>query len=296
MPWQEDERLDGAALTGLIRRCASTGSHGIYMAGTAGEFHAMDLEQFADAVKVFMREIRRHPGLGHQVGCGAFSLKQVLQRIRIARDHGAGIIQLNLPGWVPLTDDEVVDFFRSVARAFPDQPIVVYDNKASGRTIGADLWPTLLESSPCIVGAKITYAVPELPARLKAIAPGFKFFAVENTFQPMSRSPIDGVTAWISYSFPPIIRELWQARLKSDWTRFDQTFRQVEILHGLKARFREKGYRAGIMDRLMGLASGFLDPVFARTLNPWRNVDRADINHMRQLIRKQLNAAYLQPT
>jgi len=293
MPWDADENLDNGALERLVARCAANRSDGIYIAGTAGEFHAMDLEQFRDAVETFMREIRNHPGLGHQVGCGAFSQRQVFKRIDIAWENGVDSVQINLPGWVPLTDDEILAFYTEIGERFPDQAIVVYDNRACGRYIGPELWPRLLERVPAIVGGKLPYDTPEFLAAIRAIRPDFKFFTVEPALEAMAPHGIDGVTAWMSYSFPGLMGDLWDAVEARNWPVFKSRLGTARILDEIKAEVRPKGYRAGRVDRLMGLASGFLEPVFSRMLSPWENVNRDDVNRVRARIIERLGEAFL---
>jgi hypothetical protein len=67
----------------------------------------------------------------------------------------------------------------------------------------------------------------------------------------------------------------------------------VQVLHEIKAEIRPKGYRAGIVDRLMGLASGFLEPVFMRVLAPWRSVDAKDVAWMRLQVSERLGKEHL---
>lgn len=288
MPWDDDERLNKSALQQLVRRCAQNESDGIYVAGTTGEFHAMSMQQFADVVETFMEEISRHPVCGHQVGCGAFSQALALEKINIAKRNGCSVIQMNLPGWLPLNDDEVIAFYATIAERNPELAICVYDNKASGRVIGEDLWPRLLKAVPAIKGAKFTYEGQSLLPRIREVDPGFKYFATEGTFRPMSRLGISGVTAWISYCVPAIIRDQWNAVRNQDWEAFAAAEKRLDILHDIKAEVRPKGYRAGIIDRLMGLASGFLTPEFHHVLRPWRSVDPADVAHVRSRMGAEL--------
>ena len=293
MPWNRDENLDRGALQRLVARCAANRSNGIYIAGTAGEFHAMDLDQFRDAVETFMGEVRNNPGLGHQVGCGAFSQRQVFERIEIALTNGVEAVQINLPGWVPLTDDEILAFYGAVNERFPDLAIVIYDSRACGRNIGPELWPRLVARVPTIVGGKMPYDTPDILTAIRAVSPEFKFFAVEPTLEAMAHHGIDGVTAWISYSFPEIGGDLWDAVEAQNWGVFKERLETTRILHEIKTEIRPKGYRAGRMDRLMGLASGFLEPVFARVLSPWQNVDQDDVDWVRAQIVERLGVGFL---
>jgi dihydrodipicolinate synthase/N-acetylneuraminate lyase len=202
-------------------------------------------------------------------------------------------VQVNLPGWVALTDDEVLSFYSVIAEEFPDVGIVVYDNAKSGRNVGAKLWPHLLRTVPSVIGGKMPYETREVLEAVRAVRPDFKFFAVETTLEAMAPHGVNGVTAWVSYSFPRIIGDLWQAVADGEWATFNRCLEQTKVLHEIKEIVRPKGYRASSMDRLMGLASGFLEPVFARVLSPWSSVAREDIGWVRAQVAARLGEEFL---
>jgi dihydrodipicolinate synthase/N-acetylneuraminate lyase len=256
-------------------------------------FHALGETQFGAVVETPAAAMAEHPELGLQIGCGGFSLRQVCERIAVARSNGCSCIQLSLPGWLPLTDDEILDFYTAIVDRFPEITLCVYDNQASGRSIGSELWPRLAAAIPAIAGAKVTKADPELPALIRAVRPDFRFFAVESTFLEMWGSGIDGVTAWVSYALPEAIGRLWVALQSGDTAEISAGRQIIDALHEIKVPFRARGYRAGIVDRMMGLATGFLEPVFARVLRPWRSVDPADVALARARIVERLGPQYL---
>jgi len=289
MPWNDNEDLDRSALVQTLDRCVRTGSHGIYTGGTTGEFHAMGERQFRTVVETFMNKMRDHEEVGIQVGCGGFSLRQVCERIQVAVANGCSVIQLSLPGWEPLRDDEVMGFFEAVVQRFPEITIVVYDNPRSGRTIGPDLWPRLLDAFPVIVGAKIAGLDEQLVRLLRSVRPEFNIFAGESNIVALWPHGARSLAAWISYAFPGIIFDLWQALENGDAAGISAGARKLEIISKhIKKPMRSMGYRSGLMDRLTGLASGFLEPVYARVLAPWRSIDPADVKITRERITQHL--------
>ena len=294
MPWKETEELDRAALIRTVKRCVEGGSHGIYVAGTTGEFHAMEEAQFRDVVETFTAAMRNHPSTGVQVGCGGFSLRHVCDRIETATANGCDEIQLPLPGWEPLDDDEVLGFFQVIAERFSAVRITVYDNTNCGRTIGDHLWPRLLEKVPSIVGAKLTSSSPELVQNLLAVRTDFNILAGEPNLISMWHQGARSLAAWISYAFPELIRALWDSLEKNDPKGIADGERKLEIIHrDIKDPMRSMGHKSGRMDRLMGMASGFLDPVYCRMLSPWRNVSPDHVSLAREKIVEHLGEEYL---
>ena len=289
MPWTDTEQLDHGALVRTIQRCVETGSHGIYVAGTTGEFHAMGEAQFRDVVETFVGEMRNHPGVGAQVGCGGFSWRQVRDRVQVSVDTGCMDIQLPLPGWMPLQDDEVLGFFAAVTDHAPGVRIYIYDNIQSGRLIGEAMWPRLLERFPNIAGAKLTDPTPDLVRAIIHARPEFNILGSETSIIELWSHGARSVAAWISYAFPALINDLWRALERNDAAGIAGGGQILDIIHGqIKDPMRPRGYREGIMDRLMGVASGFLEPVFCRALKPWRSVKPEDVALARAMIEEHL--------
>lgn len=294
MPWTPDDRLDRGALRRTVARCAETGSHGIYVAGTTGEFHAMSETQFADVVETYAAAMRDHPQLGVQVGCGGFSLRQVLDRVSIVDASGLSNIQLPLPGWEPLNDAEVLAFFSAIVDRFPDVDICVYDNPASGRVIGAELWQQLVTAVPAVSGAKFIGLNPDLAQSIRGANPTFNFLGTEENIVDLWPHGVRSIAAWISYAFPAVLNELWQALGNGDASTFAVVAQKMDIIsERLKEPMRPMGYRGGLIDRLMGLGSGFLEPVYGRVLPPWQSIDPQHVKRVRDNIAAHLGGDYL---
>lgn len=294
MPWTDTEQLDRDALARTIRKCVDTGCHGVYVAGTTGEFHAMSEAQFADVIETFVGEMCSHPTIGAQAGCGGFSQRQVCERIRLATGAGCNDIQLPLPGWMPLQDDEILTFFDVVTGRFPGVHLYLYDNAQCGRLIGEPLWMRLLERFPCIAGAKLTDPTPELVRSIIQMRPTFNILGGEPSIVALWPHGVRSIAAWISYAFPRLIGDLWRALEANDVAGIAAGSDKLDIVHTqIKDPMRALGYREGIMDRLMGLASGFLEPTFCRVLPPWRSVDPEHVAMARQEIQIHLGLDHL---
>lgn len=294
MPWGDRDELDRTALARTLDRCVETGSGGIYIGGTTGEFHSMTEEQFRDVVETFMRVMSRYPDFPVQIGCGGFSLSRVKDRIRVAVWNGCSVVQIPLPGWLPLTDNEVIAFFGALTEEFPEIQVCVYDTAGAGRMIGADLWVRLLGLFPHITGAKITTLDTELVRRILEVRPGFVVLGGEDNLVALWPAGVKSLAAWISYAFPKIITDLFRALECGETKAIAAGSRKMEITQNdVKAPARLLGYRGGILDRLMGLATGFLEPVYQRVLDPWMSVDPTDVEATRSRIVQLLGEEYL---
>ncbi len=254
----------------------------------------MTEDQFLDVAETFMKVMKRHPDFPVQIGCGGPSLSHVLDRIDVAVSVGCSVVQVPLPGWLPLTDEEVVFYYDAMIKAHPDVQICVYDTAAAGRTIGSDVWMRLLGLFPQITGAKITTIDAELVRRIRNVRPEFVLLGGEDNLADLWSNGVRSMAAWISYAFPSIITDLFHELKEGMTDNIAAGKRRLLIIkNDIKGPARLQGYRDGMMDRLMGLASGFLEPVYQRVLDPWKSIDPKDVEAARGRIVEFLGEEYL---
>ena len=115
-------------------------------AGGAGEFFAMELDEFTEITRATIEECRKH-GTPAMIGCTSTYTRGVIRRAQMAQDLGADAIQLALPFWEVPEGDWYLSFFRDVAAAVGDLPISIYETM---RTKKAFRWICIARSrTPC---------------------------------------------------------------------------------------------------------------------------------------------------
>lgn len=138
-----------------IRKMAGTGVHGLYTTGSTGEWYALDNKEFEWMVDLFLEETSKFNILT-QIGCGGLDTRQTIRRIKIVtrRECKPDGIQVLLPPWQVLTDDEVMDFFKAVSDACEGLPIIHYNTIRSKRFLTEREYEKILNSVPCLIGSK----------------------------------------------------------------------------------------------------------------------------------------------
>ena len=131
-PWQADGQVDAGVVRELVQRYADAGLHGAYTTGTDGEVHVMEVDELAQLVPPFA-ETAVTAGLPVQVGCGWAHTAGVIARGQVARENGIDIVQVTLPSWIPLNDEEMVRFYGALGSALPEMLLVHYNIMRSGR-------------------------------------------------------------------------------------------------------------------------------------------------------------------
>ncbi|KUF13229.1 MULTISPECIES: 4-hydroxy-tetrahydrodipicolinate synthase [Streptomyces] len=124
-PFTEEGALDHDSLRGLVRWQLESGSHGISLGGSTGEPSAQSAEERIAAMRTVADEIGdRVPFLP---GTGSHKLEETLEITSAARDLGADAALVITPYYARPTQEALYQWYATVAREFPDLPIVAYN-------------------------------------------------------------------------------------------------------------------------------------------------------------------------
>jgi len=132
------------------------------------------------------------------VGTTALGGHEIARRIRFVKERGATGTLLGIPMWQPATLDMAVQFYASVAEAFPDFPIMVYANARAFRfAFELDFWKRIVDKAPTVMSAKFSSkgilreAVAATTGRVNFVPP------VGLAYEFAQLSPETATTCWI---------------------------------------------------------------------------------------------------
>jgi len=147
----QDEALDVGALGHLVEDLVGAGVHGVTPLGSTGEFpYVAPAERVRLAHVVVEASAGRVPVVH---GVGGFSLAEVLDQVRGARDAGVdGLLCVQQAFYAP-TPDEIVDFHTAVAEE-SGLPVVAYHNPGQCRVPFDEAVIARLSAIPGVVGFK----------------------------------------------------------------------------------------------------------------------------------------------
>jgi 4-hydroxy-tetrahydrodipicolinate synthase len=124
-PFTDDGAVDHDSLRGLVRWQLESGSHGISLGGSTGEPSAQSAAERIAAMRTAIDEIAdRVPFLP---GTGSHKLDETLQITAAARELGADAALIITPYYARPTQEALYRWYATVAREFPDLPLVVYN-------------------------------------------------------------------------------------------------------------------------------------------------------------------------
>jgi 4-hydroxy-tetrahydrodipicolinate synthase len=124
-PFTDAGDVDHDGLRTLVRWQLAAGSHGISIGGSTGEPSSQTVAERAEAIRTVAAELDdRAPFLP---GTGSAKLEETLELTAVARDAGADAALVITPYYARPTQEALYVWYSTVAREFPDLPIVAYN-------------------------------------------------------------------------------------------------------------------------------------------------------------------------
>jgi 4-hydroxy-tetrahydrodipicolinate synthase len=141
-PFDTDERVDEAALAGLVTDLLDRGVAGVAVNGSTGEFPALSPQERRRCVEV-VRAAANGRGVV-TVGVGAMRTREAVAHAEHAAEAGADCLLVVSPYYEPSSDDEVVAYMTAIADV--GLPVMVYNNPAAtGWSMAPELLARLAE-------------------------------------------------------------------------------------------------------------------------------------------------------
>ncbi len=124
-PFTDAGALDLTSLRKLVRWQLDSGSHGISVGGSTGEPSAQSTAERIAAIRTIAAEV--DDAVPFVPGTGSAKLEETLEITGSARDAGADAVLVITPYYARPTQDGLHRWYSTIAREFPDLPIVIYN-------------------------------------------------------------------------------------------------------------------------------------------------------------------------
>jgi 4-hydroxy-tetrahydrodipicolinate synthase len=285
LPWNDHDELDARRFAREVRAYGGTGVNGVYTGGTTGEFYAQDDATYERVTNIACDEAHA-VGLPIQIGVTALSTRTVCQRIRTANRAGADALQVALPFWLELKDDEVMRFVKEIADEAGRTPIILYLTGRSKRKVDPAFLGKLAKAVPTFIGTKDTGSdVKTLKAMLKA-APDLAIFGGEDFFERVPAGGRGGYCSITGFNAPKVV-ELYNlcaaGKLKEAKPLADAMHRY--LYEGLvNPLVKEAGLWDSAVDRIQRVAGGGV--VGVRCQSPYRSGTEQHVKRLIAWVRK----------
>ena len=154
-PFTDDGALGLTSLRKLVRWQLDSGSHGISVGGSTGAPSAQSVAARIAAIRTIAGEV--DDAVPFVPGTGSAKLEETLEITGSARDAGADAVLVITPYYARPTQEGLHRWYSTIAREFPDLPIVIYN--VPSRTavdIAPDTVARLFREHENVVGIKET--------------------------------------------------------------------------------------------------------------------------------------------
>jgi 4-hydroxy-tetrahydrodipicolinate synthase len=152
-PFNEQGKIDTAAIKRLVDFLIERGIHGLFPGGTTGEGPLLSIFERQQLAEAFVKAADgRVPVIVHT---GAVTTAATLELTRHAQVSGAQAAAIIPPYFYHYPDGALLRHFERIATQVPDFPIYLYNNPSvAGNNISLELTTRLVERCPNIVGMK----------------------------------------------------------------------------------------------------------------------------------------------
>jgi 4-hydroxy-tetrahydrodipicolinate synthase len=168
-PFREDERIDYNAWQILIDTLISAGVDGLFVGGSSGEFHALDLEERTVALRFAIQAAAGRLTVYGNVG--TITTRDTIRLAHAAEAEGVDALVVVTPYYIRPTQDELAQHYIDICRAVRT-PVMAYNFPPHG---GVELAPETLArvaaKCPNMAGLKDSSGKLEQAAAYLACAP-----------------------------------------------------------------------------------------------------------------------------
>ena len=225
--FDHDGQLDEVATAAHIDYLIRSGAHGVIVAGTSGQFIALDEEERRRVVDVAVSTARgRVPVLA---GTGCYATRDTIRLTEYAATAGADGAIVILPYYQRPTEAEVYEHFRVVGRESPI-PVMIYNNPANSAApaLGVSKIRELYEGGYAQALKSTLPTVHEIHEVRAETDAGFRVFY--GSFMAPLEGLVGGAHGWVSGILNVVTAEavdLWTAVRAGDLAGAHAAWRRI---------------------------------------------------------------------
>lgn len=279
--WSEEDSFDEETFRHDVESCCAAGIPGVYSGGTTGEFYAMEREEFEQVTRTMVEACHAHqrPAM---VGCTATYTRGAVLRARWAAEIGADAIQVALPFWMEVAEEEVVPFFRAVSQAAGSRPLSIYDTRRAKKTLTLAQHQAIKEAVPNYMMVKANAGtLGATEEGCEALSTIVNVFVGEQSWARLGPRGARGCCSAMVYWNPRVVLDLWASLRDRNWDALAANDDRLAALgQFLTANYGVRGFTDTAFDRMGGRASGFLKTSL-RSRGPYVSATREDVERLR---------------
>lgn len=287
LPINADESIDFARLEDELAYLTDARVDGIYSNGTAGEFYAQSEDEF-DRVNQLLAEHCHRANVPFQIGASHMSAQISVGRIKRAVMLEPSAIQVILPDWQALTDEEIITCLQHFAAVAAPIGLILYNPPQSKRVLKPTSYLRLSKEVPQLVGIKVADGDATWYAEMRQYASNLSIFVPGHHLATGIASGAHGAYSNVS-CINPIGAQKWTDLMA---TNIDQALEIEARIQGFFGKYispyiTKYQYANQAVDKLLAVVGGWVD-IGTRLRMPYRWIDPVEADRLRPLIRAEI--------
>jgi 4-hydroxy-tetrahydrodipicolinate synthase len=286
-PFDKVDAFDEDAFRENVRRLARAGVHGVYTTDADGEFYALEIDEFRALARALGDESRR-AGVAAHMGVSWINTAGVMERLRVAQEHGVTGAHVGHPFFMELTQASLDAFWSDVAAACnPGFGVVHYNSARMPNERGGADYARMREQVPNLVSTKQVTSDVTRFASIVAAAPRLTHLVGEQAFATFMLLGASGVFSWFANANPRWMLDWYEACVAGRWDEARARQARMDAYVAIKRACLGPYGTHGIVNKAMAASSDFLvgSP---RTRRPYLPVPDDAIAAFRDRIQAEL--------
>jgi dihydrodipicolinate synthase/N-acetylneuraminate lyase len=282
LAWNDDESLDLPRVADEIDALIGMQVDGIYCNGTAGEFHSLTENEFDTLARLLAQKCEL-AAMPFQIGVSHMSAEISLERLRRVVSLRPAAVQVILPDWFPLTEQEATSFLGRMAEAAEGIGLVLYNPPHAKVVLSPEVIGRLARAVPSLIGLKTAggddawYAsMREHLSQLSVFVPGH---LLASGVQRGAQGSYSNVAC-----LNPAAAQCWTDQMHSDLAGALELEGRLRLFmeNDIVPFITRHGFCNAACDRLLALLGGWAD-VGARMRWPYRWIPASEAQRLRPI-------------
>jgi dihydrodipicolinate synthase/N-acetylneuraminate lyase len=280
--WTPNDTFDEKIYREDVRRCCGAGMPGIYTGGTTGEFYAMEFDEFQAITRATIEECNASD-VPVMIGCTSTYTLGVQRRVEVAADLGADGVQVALPYWMEIQEDQIIPFFKEIGKSLGSMALSVYETGRAKVTLTLEQHQAIKDAVPNYLMLKANAGTLGCtPEGCQALSKFVNVFVGEHIWDELGPKGAIGSCSAMIYYNPKIFLAFGEQLQNKDWGALRKSCAKIkELLAFLVKHCDAKGFTDTAYDRLGGVSSGFLKTSL-KSRGPYKAATEVDVRELRQ--------------
>jgi dihydrodipicolinate synthase/N-acetylneuraminate lyase len=284
LPIEADDGIDFGRMAADLDYLIAQQPHGVYVNGTAGELDTLTDDEF-DRIAEVVAHRCAGAGVAYQIGASHPSGQVACRRVVRAAAVTPAAIQVTLPDWTPLHDDEVRRAIARLHELADPVPIVLYNPPHAKTQLDAQAFGRLADEFTNLVGVKVRGGDRRWHAALRAGAADLAVFVPGHELGHQRKWGANGSYSNVACMSPDGALR-WFAAMDADPLAADDLQRRLdEFFAATMAPLADGGLSGVALDKLLAAVGGWslagLRVRWPRTAAP-----ESVVEHVRALARQ----------